>query len=52
VPKIPIQTHLADADPPLRKLVNVLLSNTRSLSDHITRVTEEDTKTMLNKLRF
>ena len=52
VPKIAIQTHLADADPPLRKLVNVLLSNARSLSDHITRVTEEDTKTMLNKLRF
>ena len=52
MPKIAIQTHLADADPPLRKLVNVLLSNARSLSDHITRVTEEDTKTMLNKLRF
>ena len=42
VPKIAIQAHLADADPLLRKLVNVLLSNARSLSDHITRVIEED----------
>ena len=44
VPKIAIQTHLADADPLLLKLVNVLLSNARSLLDHITRVTEEDTE--------
>ena len=44
VPKIAIQTHLADANPLLRKLVNVLLSNARSLLDHITRVTEADTE--------
>lgn len=44
MPKIAIQTHLADAGPLLRKLVNVLLSNAHSLSDHITRVTEEDTE--------
>jgi len=44
MPKIAIQTHLADADPLLRKLVNILLSNARSLSDHITHVTEEDTE--------
>ena len=43
VPKIAIQAHLADADPLLRKLVSVLLSNARSLSDHITRVIEDDT---------
>lgn len=42
VPKIAIQAHLTDADPLLQKLVNVLLSNARSLSDHITRVIEDD----------
>ncbi|MEL0019706.1 MAG: cyclic nucleotide-binding domain-containing protein [Rickettsiales bacterium] len=42
VPKQAIQAHLASADPLLRKLVQVLLSNARSLSDHITRVIEED----------
>ena len=53
IPKlISFQTHLADADTLLRRLVNVLLSNARSLSDHITRVTEKTPKTRLNKLRF
>ena len=42
VPKLAIQSHLADADPLLRKLVNVLLANARSLSDHITRVVEKE----------
>lgn len=42
VPKIAIQGQLANADPLLRKLVQVLLSNARSLSDHITRVIEDD----------
>ncbi|MBE90364.1 MAG: cAMP-binding protein [Rhodospirillaceae bacterium] len=42
VPKVAIQAHLADADPLLRKLVNVLVANARSLSDHITRVMNED----------
>ncbi len=42
VPKQAIQAHLASADPLLRKLVQVLLSNARSLSDHITRVIEKD----------
>ena len=42
VPKVAIQAHLADADPLLRKLVNVLLANARSLSEHITRVMKED----------
>jgi len=42
VPKLAIQAHLAGADPLLRKLVQVLLSNARSLSDHITRVIEEE----------
>ena len=37
MPKIAIQTHLADPDPLLRKLANVLLSNVRRLSDHITQ---------------
>lgn len=42
VPKIAIQKQLESADPLLRKLVQVLLSNARSLSDHITRVIEDD----------
>ena len=42
VPKLAIQSHLMDADPLLRKLVNVLLANARSLSDHITRVIEKE----------
>ena len=42
VPKLVIQANLADADPLLRKLVNVLLGNARSLSDHITRVVKKE----------
>lgn len=42
VPKLAIQSQLASADPLLRKLVQVLLSNARSLSDHITRVIEDN----------
>lgn len=42
VPKVAIQSHLANADPLLRKLVAVLLSNARSLSDHISRVVEDE----------
>ena len=38
VPKVAIQSILANADPLLRKLVSVLVSNARSLSDHIARV--------------
>jgi hypothetical protein len=42
IPKIAIQVHLADTDPLSRKLPNVLRSNVRSLSDHITHLIEED----------
>ena len=42
VPKVAIQSHLANADPLLRKLIGVLLSNARSLSDHIARLVEDD----------
>jgi len=38
VPKVAVQAHLGNADPLVRKLVHVLVSNARSLSDHITRV--------------
>ena len=42
VPKVAIQSILANADPLLRKLVSVLVSNARSLSDHIARVVEDE----------
>ena len=42
VPKVAIQSILANADPLLRKLVSVLVSNARSLSDHIARVAEDE----------
>jgi CRP/FNR family cyclic AMP-dependent transcriptional regulator len=42
VPKIAMQAHLADADPLSGRLPNVLRSNVRSLSDHITHLIEED----------
>ena len=42
VPKVAIQSILANADPLLRKLVSVLVSNARSLSDHIARVIEDE----------
>ena len=42
VPKMAIQSILANADPLLRKLVSVLVSNARSLSDHIARVVEDE----------
>ena len=42
VPKVAIQSILAKADPLLRKLVSVLVSNARSLSDHIARVVEDE----------
>ena len=38
VPKVAVQALLGNADPLVRKLVHVLVSNARSLSDHITRV--------------
>ena len=42
VPKVAIQSILANADPLLRKLISVLVSNARSLSDHIARVVEDE----------
>ena len=42
VPKVAIQSILANADPLLRKLVSVLVSNARSLSDHIARVVGDE----------
>ena len=42
VPKVAVQSILANADPLLRKLVSVLVSNARSLSDHIARVIEDE----------
>ena len=42
VPKVAIQSILAKADPLLRKLISVLVSNARSLSDHIARVVEDE----------
>ena len=42
VPKVAVQSILANADPLLRKLVSVLVSNARSLSDHIARVVEDE----------
>ncbi len=42
VPKVAIQSILANADPLLRKLVSVLVSNARSLSDHIARVAQDE----------
>ena len=42
VPNVAIQSILANADPLLRKLVSVLVSNARSLSDHIARVVEDE----------
>ncbi len=42
VPKVAVQSILANADPLLRKLVRVLVSNARSLSDHIARVVEDE----------
>ncbi len=42
VPKVAIQSILANADPLLRKLVSVLVSNARSLSDPIARVVEDE----------
>lgn len=42
LPKIAIQVHRVDAAPLLRKFVSVSLSKARSLSDHITRVIEEN----------
>ena len=42
VPKVAVQAHLGNADPLVRKLVHVLVSNARSLSDHITRVIGDD----------
>ena len=42
VPKVAIQSILANADPLLSKLVSVLVSHARSLSDHIARVVEDE----------
>ena len=42
VPKVAVQSILANADPLLRKLVSVLVSNARSLSDHIARVVGDE----------
>ena len=42
IPKIAIQMQLKNADPLLRKLVQVLLSNVRSLSDQIAKTMGEN----------